>query len=121
MPEEEKFNEIVASDNLRQNACICLIADGTFDGHTAATLEPYTDNSSTWGMLFYDDEALRLFTINSAKIGFEENIKGSIEKGKLADFVVLSRDPYLIPHDEIGNITVEMTILGGNIVYQNKT
>ena len=66
-------------------------------------------------------EALRLFTINSAKIGFEEDIKGSIEKGKLADFVVLSRDPYQVPHDEIGNITVEMTILGGNIVYQNKT
>jgi len=67
------------------------------------------------------NEALRLFTINSAKIGFEEDIKGSIEKGKLADFVVLSRDPYQVPHDEIGNITVEMTILGGNIVYQNKT
>jgi hypothetical protein len=66
-------------------------------------------------------EALRLFTINSAKIGFEEDIKGSIEKGKLADFVVLSRDPYQVPHDEIGNITVEMTILDGNIVYQNKT
>ena len=66
-------------------------------------------------------EALRLFTINNAKIGFEEDIKGSIEKGKLADFVVLSRDPYQVRHDEIGNITVEMTILGGNIVYQNKT
>ena len=66
-------------------------------------------------------EALRLFTINSAKIGFEEDIKGSIEKGKLADFVVLSQDPYQVPHDEIGNITVEMTILCGNIVYQNKT
>jgi predicted amidohydrolase YtcJ len=39
----------------------------------------------------------------------------------LADFVVLSQDPYQVPHDEIGNITVEMTILGGNIVYQNKT
>ena len=88
---------------------------------TATRLPPYTDNSSTWGMLFYDDEALRLYTINSAKIGFEENIKGIIEKWKLADFVVLSRDPYLIPHDEIDNITVEMTILGGNIVYQNKT
>ena len=66
-------------------------------------------------------EALRLFTINSARIGFEEDIKGSVEKGKFADFVVLSRDPYQVPHDEIGNITVEMTILGGNIVYQNKT
>jgi predicted amidohydrolase YtcJ len=36
----------------------------------------------------------------------------------LADFVVLSRDPYQVPHDEIGSITVEMTILGGKIVYQ---
>ena len=51
----DALDEIVVSDNLRQNACICLIADGTFDGHTAATLEPYTDDPSTWGMLFYDD------------------------------------------------------------------
>jgi len=63
-------------------------------------------------------EALKLFTINGAKIGFEEELKGSIEEGKLADFVVLSEDPNRVPHDKIGNINVEMTIVGGKVVYK---
>jgi predicted amidohydrolase YtcJ len=63
-------------------------------------------------------EAIEMFTINGAKIGFEEGIKGNIEPGKLADFVVLSDDPYRVPKDKIGNIKVEMTIVGGKTVYQ---
>jgi predicted amidohydrolase YtcJ len=64
-------------------------------------------------------EAIELFTINGAKTGFEENLKGSIEPGKLADFVVLSDDPYRIPGDKIKEIKVEMTIVGGRVVYKN--
>jgi predicted amidohydrolase YtcJ len=63
-------------------------------------------------------EALKLFTINAARIGFEEHLKGSIEPGKLADFTVLSDNPYSVKPGEVGNIKVEMTIVGGNIVYQ---
>jgi predicted amidohydrolase YtcJ len=63
-------------------------------------------------------EAIEVFTINGARIGFEEDKKGSIEPGKLADFVVLSDDPYMIPKEQIGDIQVEMTIVGGNIVYR---
>ncbi len=64
-------------------------------------------------------EAIEIFTINGAKIGFEENIKGSIEPGKMADFVVLSDDPYRVPKERIGDIKVEMTIVGGKVVYRS--
>lgn len=63
-------------------------------------------------------EAIEIFTINGAKIGFEEDIKGSIEPGKLADFVVLADDPYRVLEDKIGDIKVEMTIVGGKVVYE---
>ena len=63
-------------------------------------------------------EALKMFTIDAAYAGFEEKIKGSIEEGKLADIIVLSRDILNIPAKEILDTQVEMTIVGGKIVYQ---
>jgi predicted amidohydrolase YtcJ len=62
-------------------------------------------------------EALKLFTINGAHIGFEEHSKGSIEPGKLADFTVLSDSPYSVKPEAVGDIKVEMTIVGGKIVF----
>jgi predicted amidohydrolase YtcJ len=66
-------------------------------------------------------EAIEIFTINNAKIGFEEDLKGSIEPGKLADFVVLSDDPYHVPREKIRDIKVEMTIVGGKVVYKRES
>ena len=63
-------------------------------------------------------EALRLYTINGAYASFEENIKGSIEPGKLADMAVLDRDILSIPAEEIKDMQVEMTIVGGEVVYR---
>jgi hypothetical protein len=63
-------------------------------------------------------EALKLFTLNGARIGFEEHIKGSIEPGKVADFAVLSDNPFTVEADRLGQINVEMTIVGGEIVYK---
>ena len=59
-----------------------------------------------------------MFTIWPAFASFEENDKGSIEHGKLADFTVLSQDIMKIPEAEILKTQNEMTIIGGEIVYQ---
>ena len=64
------------------------------------------------------DEALRMYTINAAYASSEDNVKGSIEEGKLADLTVLSGDPNTLPPSKIGDIEVSMTVVGGKMVYQ---
>ncbi len=64
------------------------------------------------------EEAVKAYTINNAYAAFEEKMKGSITVGKLADLVVLSDDIFTIDPAEIENVRVEMTILGGKIIYQ---
>ena len=63
------------------------------------------------------DEALRMYTVDAAYSSNEENMKGSVETGKIADLTVLSLDPRNVPPNEIEKIKVEMTIVGGRIVY----
>jgi predicted amidohydrolase YtcJ len=63
------------------------------------------------------DEALKVWTLDGAYATFEENIKGSITPGKLADFVVLQMDPRKVPPNTIKDIVVEATYLGGDKVY----
>jgi predicted amidohydrolase YtcJ len=63
-------------------------------------------------------QALALYTVNAAYASFEEDIKGSITSGKLADIVVLSDDPTEVPPERIKDIRVEMTILGGEVVWE---
>ncbi len=65
------------------------------------------------------EQAIRLYTINNAYLTFEENAKGSLEKGKLADLIVLDRDILTCPVDEVRNIQVEQTYLGGKLVYES--
>jgi predicted amidohydrolase YtcJ len=77
-------------------------------------------NDEVWGenQRITVDEALRVYTLNGAYASFEENIKGSISEGKLADFVMLAEDPHTVPLDKIRNIKIVQTFTGGNVVYQ---
>jgi predicted amidohydrolase YtcJ len=80
-----------------------------------------TDSSGkVWGpnQKISVEEALRIYTINGAYASFEENIKGSIEVGKLADLVVLGEDPTQVDPMGIKDIPVERTIVGGNTVFE---
>ncbi|MBU2643426.1 amidohydrolase [bacterium] len=64
------------------------------------------------------EEAIRLYTLNSAHAVFDEQIKGSIQTGKLADFTILGADPTTIAPEEIAEIPVQGTIVGGNLCFE---
>lgn len=78
------------------------------------------------GSVFFGDqrmsreEALRSYTIQNAYAAFEEQIKGSLKPGKLADITVLSRDILTVPEDEILSADVVYTIVGGKVQYENR-
>ncbi|MFC1932502.1 amidohydrolase [Chloroflexota bacterium] len=63
-------------------------------------------------------QALAMYTINAAHASFEEGIKGSITPGKLADLVLLSADSTRTPPEQIKDIKVEMTVIGGKVVWE---
>ncbi len=63
------------------------------------------------------DEALRMYTSGSAWLSFEENIAGTVEIGKRADFTVFEKDPRRIPPEEVIDLTIKMTVVGGVPVF----
>jgi hypothetical protein len=69
------------------------------------------------GQRMIREEALRAFTIDAAWSAFEEREKGSIEAGKLADITVLSRDILAVPEEDILGTEVDLTIVGGELVF----
>jgi len=76
------------------------------------------------GSVFFADQrlsreqALQSYTLNNAYAAFEEDLKGSLTPGKLADVVVLSKDIMTIPEDEIPTAEVLYTIVGGEVLYE---
>jgi predicted amidohydrolase YtcJ len=64
------------------------------------------------------EAALRGYTIDAAFVAGEESAKGSLEVGKLADLAVLSEDPTAVPTERIRHLTVDATVVGGEVVWQ---
>lgn len=63
-------------------------------------------------------QAMQICTMNGAYASFEENIKGSLTEGKLADFVILEKDPHEVDPDSIVGINVIRTVLGGRTTHE---
>ena len=63
-------------------------------------------------------EAFAMHTTTASWVGFEENEKGTLEVGKLADIAVLAEDPFAIQPERIKDVKVEMTLVGGEVKYQ---
>jgi predicted amidohydrolase YtcJ len=76
------------------------------------------------GVVFYGDQvmsrrqALRAITLDAAYAAFQEQQKGSLSVGKLADLVVLSQDIMTIAEDDIPSTRVDLTVIGGDVVYR---
>ena len=78
-------------------------------------------NGHTWGprQRITVEEALRVATLHGAYASFEEHLKGSVQAGKLADLVVLGRDPLLEDPSSLISIPIERTMVGGRWVYES--
>ena len=88
--------------------------------HQAMTRQSYSGRTpEDWQLAqtLTVDQALRLFTVDAAYGTFEENVKGSLARGKYADLVVLSDDPTTVPVDSLLDIQVLATVVGGRVEY----
>jgi hypothetical protein len=106
-----------------------VIGAGT-DAHRVSTYNPFTvlqwflDGKNARGTRLRGPEetptradALRFYTSGSAWVSFDEDTRGSLEPGKLADLAVLSADYLTVPVDQIGRIESLLTMVGGRIMY----
>ena len=100
------------------------------DAHRVSTYNPFTvlqwllDGKNASGTVLRGPEeipdraeALRLYTAGSAWVSHDEDVRGSLEVGKLADLAVLSKDYMTVPVDQIGDIESVLTMVGGRVVY----
>jgi predicted amidohydrolase YtcJ len=66
------------------------------------------------------EDAIRMYTANGPYLSWEEDIKGTLEPGKFADFVVIDRDPLTVPEEQLMTMQFDQTYLGGKLVYERK-
>src|SRR5215470_169333 len=107
-----------------------LVIGGGTDAHRVMSYNPFVslqwmvDGKTVGGTLTRDEdqlpsreEALRLYTLGSAWFTFDDDKRGSLKVGKLADLAVLTKDYLTVPTDEIGGLESLLTMVGGRIVY----
>ena len=107
-----------------------VVIGGGTDAHRVASYNPFTslqwflDGKTVAGTPIRGPEetpdrltALRFYTLGSAWFSFDDDVRGSLEAGKLADLAVLSDDYLSVPLDEVGNLTSVLTLLGGDVVF----
>ena len=103
---------------VKEGVCVCGGSDCPME-----PLNPFLGIFAAVNRRFYPeeqltiDEALQIYTKNGAFASFEENEKGSIEEGKVADICVLSKDPYEMSMSELTEVVVEMTMINGKTVF----
>lgn len=94
--------------------------EGIYAAVTRRTLDDKNPNGWIPEQKITVEEALQCYTINAAFAGFEEKYKGSLEKGKVADFVILEKDLTKIAPETIKDVKVKATYVGGVRVFENK-
>jgi predicted amidohydrolase YtcJ len=108
-----------------------VVGAGT-DAHRVASYNPFTalqwllDSKTVGGVVMRGPEeipsridALKLYTLGSAWFSFDEDKRGSLDAGKLADLAVLSADYLTVPTEKIGSLESVLTMVGGRIVYSS--
>jgi predicted amidohydrolase YtcJ len=92
--------------------------EGIYAAVTRRTLDDRNPNGWVPEQKISVEEAVRAYTLGAAYASFEEDIKGVLAPGKLADFVVLDRHIFEIPPEEIRNVRVMTTVVGGQKVFE---
>jgi predicted amidohydrolase YtcJ len=98
--------------------CPITFSDPFLNMHLAVNRETQTGQAINAAERVSVKEALRMFTRNGAYASFEEDRKGSIETGKLADLVVLSEDLLATPAGKIKDVKADLTMIDGELVYR---
>ncbi len=93
---------------------------GIYAAVTRRTLDDKNPNGWIPEQKISVEETVRAFTWGSAYAEFQENVKGTLEVGKLADFVIISDDIFTIDPVKIKDAKVLVTVVGGRVVYESK-
>ena len=120
------YEERLGADRLRLNNPFRRLLDEGVKVAFGSDCMPFNPIYGLWSAVNHPikgseislEEAVRCYTFEGAYASFEENLKGSIEPGKLADITILSEDLTSIPPEKIRDVKVEMTMVGGRLLYK---